>query len=421
MNFANHFADEYARLLHYGEENSQFLDIACASLLALCPILQYYVGIFEDAGITILIAVMPWIALRLLYKVVNNWIPLRNLLPVVGFLLFFVYRCVIHGILVKEILFNAALLVLFLAAVYGCVNVKQFITASSYVASAACVLVFIQTLSYYLLHRHIQLAPTALFTAEADPWILQAKTGVIGVTQRVGKLYRPSAFFMEPSHMFLYTFPHLYLMLLSPDLNRARIRRALLYTLGIVLCTSGMGVVISAGAWALYYSMSSGKKNRLHLHNLLKPRNFLLAFLFVIFSFAVAVTVPFVRESILRFLDFSDSGAIAGRTRLASNLLESLRGTQLLFGVTNTVAGLSFNMSGFAATLYKYGIVGVLLSYWTYLYGVFRLKGSYFWISLIIVGVSFFSAQTHGVFYMIYYTFFIFAGWNGGFALRGRE
>lgn len=404
---------EYSKLLHLGESNRNFLDLLCATGLAFCPILQYYVGPFENMGISILMAVMPWIALRLIYKLVRiATIPRGGTTVVIGLIAFLLYRSFVHELSGKNILFNLALIVLYLAAINGCVNVRQFLRTSAAVAATASVLVVIQTASYYLLHYHIQLAPTSLFIPEASAWILQAKTGIIGVTQRVGKLYRPSAFFMEPSHMFLYTFPHLCLMLLSPNINRARIRWAILFSIGIVLCTSGMGVVVTAGMWGLHYAMSSGRKNQLRIRNMLKPRNFIPVLFFLTALIGAFIAVPVVRQSVLRFLDMSESGAIAGRTRLATNLLRSLRGKRLLLGVTNTVEGIEFNMSGFAATLYKFGVVGVILGFWTYVYGVLRLKNAWFWISLIVVAVSFFSAQTHGTFYMIYYVFFIMEGWD---------
>lgn len=404
---------EYSKLLHLGESNRNILDLVCATGLALCPILQYYIGPYDNLGISILIAVMPWIAVRLIYKLVRrSSISHGSTAVVIGLIAFLLYRSFAHVVSIENIMFNLVLIVLYISAANGCINVRMFLHTSAAVAATASILVVIQTASYYLMHYHIQLAPTTLFTPEASAWILQAKTGIIGVTQRAGKLYRPSAFFMEPSHMFLYTFPHLCLMLLSPNNNIAKIRWAILFSLGIVLCTSGMGVVVTAGVWGLHYAMSSGRKNQLRLKNLLNPRNFILVLLFLAAVVGAFIAVPVVRQSALRFFDLSESGAIAGRTRLAVNLLRSLRGKQLLFGVTNTLEGIEFNMPGLAATLYKYGIVGVILSFWTYAYGVFKLKNAWFWISLIVVVVSLFSAHTHGTFYMIYYVFFIMEGWN---------
>ena len=418
MILQNRLYREYSRLLSLGSENTQFLDRLCAVILALCPILQYYVGPVENAGVTILICVIPWFALKLLFRVRNNPIIINKLGIVAGLLIFLIYRSFIHGIDIKSVVFNIALFVLYVSAIYGCINIRHFIYTASLVAAVASILVVVQTAGYYVLHHHFVLAPTKLFTQDADAWVLLAKTGLIGVTQRKGTLYRPSAFFMEPSHMFLYCFPHLFLMLLSPDINKFKIKMAILYSFGLMLCTSGMGLVVTVGAWGLYFSMSNGVQNQLRLKNLLQPRNLLFVFLFLAMAVGVFLTVPVVRESIMRFLDLSNAGAIAGRTRLSGMYLKTLRGSALLFGVSNTTEGLNFNMSGFAATLYKCGILGVVLSYWMYVYGLLKLKQQFWWIDCIVIVASFFSAQTHGAFYMMYYSFILFEGWN---SLTGME
>ncbi|MDO4836538.1 MAG: hypothetical protein Q4B07_08830 [Clostridia bacterium] len=405
---------EYAKMLHLGENNRNALDVLCASVLALCPILQYYIGPFDNAAITILIMVLPWFAIRFVARLRNGVRVYRDDRVISGLVLFFIYGAFIHEQTVKNIVFRLALAALYLFAVCGCINIKRFISAAATIAAAACMLVIIQTACYYLLHRHLQIAPTGLFTDKADAWILLAQTGRIGVTQQMGNLYRPSAFFMEPSHMFLYTFPHLCIVLLSPYKNRIKRRLAILFSIGLLLSTSGMGIVVTVGVWGIYFALSSGRKNQLRLKNLFLPGNSIIVLLFLVITVGTLVGIPLLRQSILRFLDFTTSGAVAGRTRLATAFLKTLRSKDLIFGVTSVIENIGFNMSGFAATLYKFGIIGLILAYWTYVYGVFRVKKQYFWISVIAFAVSFFSAQTHGTFYMIYFVFFILEGWNEG-------
>ena len=66
-------------------------------------------------------------------------------------------------------------------------------------------------------------------------------------------------------------------------------------------------------------------------------------------------------------------------------------------------------MPGFVATLYKFGIIGTVLSYTTYLYSAVKGKLAFSMISIIIMVVSLFSAQTHGISYMLYYTLIVLA------------
>ena len=84
--------------------------------------------------------------------------------------------------------------------------------------------------------------------------------------------------------------------------------------------------------------------------------------------------------------------------------------SQKVFGITSTLAGIDFNMSGFAATLYKFGAIGIVLSYIPFAVALFKTKSPYNWIALVVIIVSFFSAQTHGTFYMMYYMFFLMEG-----------
>lgn len=104
------------------------------------------------------------------------------------------------------------------------------------------------------------------------------------------------------------------------------------------------------------------------------------------------------------------SNAIEGRTAQGLNLIRNLTGIKLLVGVTSTTEGILFNMAGFTATLYKFGIIGVFLSYMFYVKNAIYQKAAYKWIAIVIVVVSFFSAHTHGIFYMLYYTIILMMG-----------
>ena len=401
----------YADVVHLGERNKIMVDKICAFLLALTPITQYYIGIVEDASITIMVVLLPWVVARMFFNLSGRRnVNYGNIPLALVMFLFMMYKTFIHEFAFANLIFNAVLTIYYFAVALGCINVKYMIEASGKIATLASILIIIQYISQYILGIHIPFAPTALFTEEGQVWTLAARTGFAGVTQRIGTLYRPSAFFMEPSHMFLYIFPHIYLLLFSSDLNKQKRNRALLYSVGITLSTSGMGVLTVALAWGLHLALSNGRRNILRLRNLLKGKNLFFVSMLAVGAIMMFIFVPFFRESIYRFLDLSDSGAIAGRTRLANALLATLKGDKLVFGVTNTTAGISFNMAGFAATLYKFGVVGIILSYAVYGYGVIKLKRQYFWIALLVIVISFFSAQTHGTFYMMYYIFILLEG-----------
>jgi hypothetical protein len=76
------------------------------------------------------------------------------------------------------------------------------------------------------------------------------------------------------------------------------------------------------------------------------------------------------------------------------------------------------NLSGYHATLYKRGIIGIFLTYLYYGQGLFKLKNAYFWLTAIILVISFFTAHTHGTFFMVYYAFFLI---NGYYAVNWKK
>ena len=75
------------------------------------------------------------------------------------------------------------------------------------------------------------------------------------------------------------------------------------------------------------------------------------------------------------------------------------------------VSEFDFNVAGFFATLFKQGVIGVILSYWFYLRGLRNVNSANFWYTLVIVALSFFTAHTHGTFYMLFFVCFQMYGY----------
>lgn len=397
-------------LISSGAENTSVLDYICAVLIALSPILQHYKGFYQNAGFSVMILMAPYLCIKLLIKLSTTGIRGSELLIAAPLVLFQIYRLLDHSISVGKLLYCIFLLVFFLSCAFGCINLRVVVHAAALVSCFAGILLFIQYLLFYGLHYHLQLVPTSLLLPESDIWILGAQTGLIGVTGQSNGFYRPSAFFLEPSHLFIYSFPILCLLLLSPDMKPSRLRMAILVTMGMVLSTSGMGIAIAIGLWALYFGLYSSEDNRLNTARIQNVFSFRTIF-FVVLFLAVAVVaylkVGFIRNAVTRIFSVSgdsNSTAIQGRTARASSLIDQLRGRSMLFGLTEDVSEIHFNLPGFYSTLYKYGIVGVVLSYLFYILALFRLKGSGFWLAALIILISFFTAHTHGTFYMMYFT-----------------
>ena len=231
----------------------------------------------------------------------------------------------------------------------------------------------------------------------------------------IGRTYRPAGFFLEPSHFFLYSFPIIAVLLLSANNNKPRFRTALFLSLGLVLSTSGMGIAVALGLWVLYYALyRNAKNNNVMISKLLNVLTVLVLLIFGILFLLAYQFIPFFQNSVDRiFVEDETTNAIDGRVRLAQNYVKSISGKAVWFGTPGVTQELNFNLSGFFATYIRWGIIGLILSYWFYVRGLFKLKGAYFWISLIIVFISYFTAHTHGTFYMIYFGVFLLNGYYG--------
>jgi len=413
-------AVEFSKLASLGEDKNLFLDKICAFSLALSPILQHYIGPFEDAGHSILIFFFPYVFLRLLIKM--RRFKKADMGVVVMLIIFSLYRVVDHGPTFLKFGQRTLIIIYYMAIALGCINVKYLLKTAYYVAIAASVCIVIQYVCFYAFGFHLQLVPTSLLLPRAGQWILGAKTGLAGITGRITSFYRPSAFFLEPSHMFLYIFPHLFMMLLSQKMNRWKMNRALLFTLALLLSTSGMGIGVAAGAWALYLGLSNGPKNDIKLRNAFKPKNLLILTVFLVLLVVLYFTVPTLTKSVDRILGKTGNiDAISGRTSHSLAFVKNLTGFKLVFGVADSLSEIEFHMPGFMGTIYRYGLIGIVLSYAFYVRSLLKLKAQYFWISLIVIIVSFFSAHTHGTFYMLYYVIILLEGNNQRNLLKSQD
>lgn len=402
----------------YGIENKAFLDKLCAMLLALSPILQHYKGIYINAGLFVLILLVPYLSLKLILIIQNKSEDIYCVVALIPLVLFQLYKMVDHTISMGKVIYAAFIIVVFVAIACGCVNIKYFIKCTTLISVAASICLIAQYGCFYLFGFHLQFVPTQFLLPESSAWILGVKTGLFGINGEPNGFYRPSAFFLEPSHLFLYSFPVLCLLLLSPDINKKRKQCAVLVSTGMILSTSGMAVATTIGIWIVYYAFYNSKNNQTNiarLKNMFSAKNLLILFLILIVLIIAFFEIEIFQNTVLRIFSTGDTGsstAIEGRTRLARMLVNGMSGKTLLVGVTENVNEINFNLSGFYATLYKYGVIGIVLSYLFYVLGVLRLKGSGFWISLIIVIISFFTAHTHGTFYMLYYVIVIMNGYH---------
>ncbi len=448
-----------------GKNNTNALDKLVALVLATAPLLQYYKGISVfHAGFLVLIVCIPYIGIRLLLRIRElEWKNLWYALPLV---LFQVYRVVAHGTDFIEFMHGVVLSAYFIAIALGGINLRYVTLSACVISLMAGFLVIVQTISYFVFHTHLQLTATSLLLEESEQWVALAQTGIIGITGKAGLLYRPSAFFLEPSHILMYSMPVLFVLLLTPQMTRIKRIGAVIISLGLILSTSGMGIMLVLGVWMLKLGFSNGKENHLAFKNLFCKQSILRCFAFLIVFCMICFILPSLRYAVLRSVisdkqladiipktsqtlaDFrakafdeipasmspststeiaglsdntatpSTSTAISGRTEWPLIRLKQMTASELCTGVGDTLpANYDFPKPGFFATMFKYGIIGTVISYLYYLLCACYTKHAYRWIAIITILLSFVDAQSHGTFCMLHYVLILM----GGCYLRSRD
>lgn len=452
-----------------GRENTNVVDILVSMLLVISPLLQHYKGFVVNAGILALVLCLPYVCLKLLFRLRSlKW---KNVLIALPLVLFQIFRVFAHGTTFMELAHGVVLSAYFIVIALGGINLKYVARSAYLVAMAAGIGIIIQGICYYLFHFHLPLVVTNLLLEESEAWVKLTQTGIIGVTGNASAFYRPSAFFLEPSHMFLYFVPNLFLLLLTPDTNWLKWISAAILSIGLVLSTSGMGIAVVVGAWLLHLGFGKGKENLLRFKHLFSKQNILRCIAFMLVFLVIAFSLPFLRYSILRIFlgsqtvnamiaakeaekaaelvltleqmahnaadedaiaemekiaqekaeaaaeaeklaqENAGSTAISGRMERAISLIRhKMSGSQYLVGVSDSVEDVNFNLPGFFATMYKYGIIGTLLSYVFYVCCAVFSKGANRWTAIIILGISLVSAHTHGTFYMLFYVLMLMDG-----------
>lgn len=406
---ANLMQNQNYEQLPSGSANNALIDKLCALLLCLSPLLQHYVGLYENLGFTVLLVVTPILLFRLITHFHTENIHINCLWTAVPLILFQLYALTRQDFAVGNIIYRVFMVFVFLGIAMGGVNFRLVLKYATIIGMIGAVSILVQFVLYQLFQYHLRMIPVNYLLPGSDMWLERVTVGTHN-----GDIYRPSGIFLEPSHYFLYTFPLQTILLLAPRMNKARLWAALLLSAASICSTSGMGVVVTCALWGVYYLLYKRRATERFLWGrILSARTVLIVSALAVAALMAYLYVPVVRSAIDRILvdDTGKSAAISGRVDRANLLLEGMSGLELLFGafVPKTV---DFNLSGFHATVYRFGIIGILLTYCFYGQGLLRLKGRYFYLTAIILVVSFFSAHTHGTFYMLYFTLFLMNGYN---------
>ncbi len=170
-------------------------------------------------------------------------------------------------------------------------------------------------------------------------------------------LFRPSAFFLEPSHFAAYAVIALGIGLFE---NKSKKMNVFL-TSTIVLSTSGLGIAAALLLWGgkAFLSMNSKSRNKV-----LKALVFCFFALFV--TMILYNTVGIFRDTINRVLTQGDQNAITGRL-WTSQFINQLSGKNVYWGAgfrnrpISDSTGLAYYMTGIVELVYCQGWFGTIL------------------------------------------------------------
>lgn len=353
------------------------MQVVCAIVIALIPILFSYKQIFSiSPTYIVLILLLPYVALKLISKKCFVF-KYQGIL-----FLYLFYMLIDHGITLGEVV------VFFLFLIYAFATHNRVFNAEilwKVIVSISCIAtigVLIQAFFYYGLGQQILMCPTGMM--EPDVW---EQYGVDSSYRAGGhEMFRPAAFFLEPSIYSQYVVLAIMYLRLSEVRTKKDLQLAIFLSIGIIVSTSGIGIATIVAVWLLSY----GKV-------IFNSKNFLKGFVGVLF-FIVVLIIAFnvseiFRESALRIVglgEHSDYNAIAGRTGGVVFMWNSLSGSELWFGKGEYIS--KWYTWGFLGTffriIYEYGLIGVSLFTLLFLSPAFFLKSWQRWMAFYIIVLS---------------------------------
>lgn len=244
-------------------------------------------------------------------------------------------------------LLTIAILVHLSAISTGAVDANKLRYYLENIAVAAAFLVVIQQLLHYGAHLNVRFMFTDLLIDG-----MKEEGGLLSQSEGAG-LYRPSAFFHEPSHMAQTCIIGLGSCLFQ---ETPKIKKALFITMGFLACTSGMGIVLTAAMWG-WWRISHEDKGAVY-----KVSIFVGVAIALVLAYFVLDQIPFTHSILNRFVgtDEGNYNAIKGRTFGWDILFAGKDFWELFWGFGHEALP-KFYLTGFMSQLLVYGYAGVIL------------------------------------------------------------
>lgn len=350
--------------LHSFFDNFYHLSIALLPVLYIISV----PGLGISMGTIIIIGFVPYSLIYIL-----KWFCQKNRVKAYPFFIFYLYLIFrADGNVTRIILCIAAFIIIF-GQMKGAINNSKIRKIIESFAVVNVILLVIQVISYYVLHFRIQYIPKGLIYEEyQNAYVFREFSG----------LYRPSALFLEPSHFSQYCIFALISVLFPEEGKQVNIKKAFAIGLGCILTTSGMGIGLTAGVFAWYIVL-----NRQSLQNKVISLFWIIPVLAI--TMFILFRTAFFQVALQRvFSSVEGYNAISGRVHNWDDAIGSMHGSLLWFGYGDSKM-YRFYLTGLADTIYKYGVLCVVLESLCFLYLMLKKVNNFIWCCSIVFIILF--------------------------------
>lgn len=244
---------------------------------------------------------------------------------------------------------------------------KHYVKYIEIIAMAMTFVVAFQQLFYFFTGSSIT-TDRAFLLPFKDYFIDSVKYSVNGSLMVINGLFRPSAFFLEPAHYSQFCL----IGLATALANSTKLfdKKAIIISIGIVLTTSGVGVVSTIVMWALRFTVDGKKFSDKTLARIAVGSLLLI----VVFLGLIALSDSF-KMAIMRLFVSSGGHRSAFEGRLGSrSFLNELDPLELLIGMgyknipTYGPNNVAYYMTGIIELIYCQGLFGTFIFLTMYVY-----------------------------------------------------
>lgn len=218
----------------------------------------------------------------------------------------------------------------------------------------------------------------------------------------IGSIPRFGGCFPEPAHFSQYVIICIISALFAGKTKSTSVKKAIFMTFGILLTTSGMGLMLSVFVWMSWYVFYRREKSTSKFENILMNAMLVIIIAFVLFF--IAMQFEAFQAIVGRIFGINSSyNAIQGRT-WAYHMYQRLSAKEQIYGVGYGFIPPIF-MASVPLTLYTTGVFGIVTLAYSLINIVFRSKGFSREVCIVFILMLFFTGVFNQRGVAFYYSF----------------